>query len=75
MGISDIRPAQLPEPTKRHNLRVSMGLTLTQLAAEVGCSESALRKWEGGSEPRGLLRKAYADALAEIEDYLERHET
>ncbi len=71
MAITDLLPPELPTPQACRHLRESMGLSRTQIAAQIGVSESSIVAWEAGARnPKGLQRKAYAEALQEIEDYL-----
>ncbi len=71
MAITDLLPPELPTPQDARRLREAMGLTRTEFANWVGVSESSIVSWEAGARnPRGLHRKAYAQALIEIEEFL-----
>jgi len=66
-SVSDMIPVALPTPHQRKVLRETAGLTIRQLATVVGCSHSAIARWEAGDRtPKGDRRKAYAAALAEL---------
>lgn len=56
-----------PETTGRRiaHLRVSRGLTQTQLAAEVGVQGETVRRWEAG------MRITNADSLIRVADALD----
>lgn len=54
----------LPTPEVRRAIRIAADLRLSELAAVLGVSVPAVSRYERGHrEPRGDLRKAYADAL------------
>jgi transcriptional regulator with XRE-family HTH domain len=54
----------LPAPEVRRAIRVANGLRLSDLAAVLSVSVPSVSRYERGHrEPRGQLRRAYADAL------------
>lgn len=65
-------PAALPPPAERRRLRQAAGLAGTSLAAQIGVAPTTVYGWECGREPAGLLREAYAKALAELAVVIER---
>lgn len=61
------RPSELPAPAVRRAIRHQAGLTEQQLASVLGVSRVAVARWELGTrEPRGALRRKYAEALSAL---------
>ncbi|MFG3283349.1 helix-turn-helix domain-containing protein [Streptomyces sp. NPDC048111] len=55
----------LPGPETRQGLRLTWGLTTSQVASAFGVTPSTVRSWEAGrAEPRGRRREQYARFLA-----------
>jgi transcriptional regulator with XRE-family HTH domain len=55
----------LPPPNVRRALRTSAGLTLAELAADVGVAEATVFYWERGASPRRPAhRHQYMSLLA-----------
>lgn len=62
---------RLPSPDTRRVLRTDAGLTLAELAGQLGVTKQALWYWEvGARQPRGKNRIAYARALDELKGLL-----
>lgn len=72
MNAADIAAAKvLPPPATRRALRIAAGLTLQELADVVGVTRDAISKYElGHREPRGPLRRVYAQALADLRRFV-----
>lgn len=49
---------------QRRQLRESAGLSLRELAAEVGCTHGAIVGWENGAKPHGAIGVRYGVTLA-----------
>ncbi len=65
--IRRVKAARLPAPDERRKIRLSAGVSLEELAAELGVTPGAVSRWElGQSEPRtknALAYRALLDAL------------
>lgn len=71
-------PVRLPPPSLRRQYRIGLGLSQQQVAdliAELAgrpCDRSTVGRWErtgqGGRDPQGELRDAYAQLLNEMRD-------
>ena len=62
---------RLPSPATRRVLRTDAGLTLAELASQLGVTKQALWYWETGArQPRGDNRLAYVEALDELKGLL-----
>ena len=62
---------RLPSPATRRVLRTDAGLTLAELASQLGVTKQALWYWEvGARQPRSKNRLAYAQALDELKALL-----
>lgn len=65
-----VRAAQLPSPAVRRSIRLSAGVTLAEIGAELGVTPVTVLRWERGTcEPRRERAVAYRqllDALREI---------
>ena len=49
---------------QRKQLREVAGLSLRELAADVGCTHGSIVGWENGAKPHGAIGEAYAQTLA-----------
>jgi DNA-binding transcriptional regulator YiaG len=68
-AIAEIRASDvpLPPPEIRRARRVGAGLTQKRLAEPLGVSRVAVSRYETGArEPRGEIRRRYAEALEAI---------
>ena len=62
---------RLPSPTARRELRKSAGLTLIDVATQVGVTKQTVWLWEAGrSKPRGMNLINYAQVLDELKELL-----
>jgi DNA-binding transcriptional regulator YiaG len=66
---NEVRRAKtLPPPPVAKAIRRSAGVTQARLGLELGVHRMTVGKWESGERsPRGRLRTAYADLLAELQ--------
>jgi DNA-binding XRE family transcriptional regulator len=63
-----VRDARLPAPAERKRIREAAGVSLRQMAAELGVSPMSTSAWERGEvEPRLDHAAAYGRLLAELE--------
>lgn len=61
--------ARLPQPRVRKALRIAAGLTQADVAGSIGVTRVTVSRWETGvREPRGALRRSYAEALEVMRD-------
>ncbi len=66
-----VEARKLPPLATRRYLRRSAGLTLDDLASQIGVSKSALWSWEWGHRsPGGLNRLRYSQVLDELKELL-----
>ena len=66
-----VEARRLPSPMRCRALRAETGLTLVELADQVGVSKTSVWLWERGDvSPRGKNRIAYAKALDELKGLL-----
>ena len=66
-----VESKRLPPPSTRKVLRSDAGLTLAELASQLGVTKQALWYWEAGlRQPSGENRIAYARALDELKGLL-----
>ncbi|NUS14883.1 MAG: helix-turn-helix transcriptional regulator, partial [Streptomyces sp.] len=56
----------LPVAGERRRLRQAHGLTLEEVAAALKVRRATVSAWEGGTEPRGPEREAYARLLRQL---------
>jgi DNA-binding transcriptional regulator YiaG len=62
------RHVALPDFRVRRALRVAAGLRQDELAAVLGVTRPSVSRWESGTrEPRGELRRRYADVLKRLD--------
>ena len=66
-----IEAKRLPPPATRKVLRTDAGLTLEDVAGQLGVSKTAIWLWERGDRvPTGLNRIAYVALLNQLRDAL-----
>ena len=66
-----VESKRLPTPSTRKLLRNEAGLTLVELAGQLGVTKQALWYWEAGlRQPTGDNRIAYSRALDELKELL-----
>jgi transcriptional regulator with XRE-family HTH domain len=65
MGLLEtVRAAQLPAPAMRRMIRTAAGVTLNEVAAEIGVTPMTVLRWERGeTEPRRDRAIAYRQLL------------
>lgn len=70
MGLADkVRAAKLPPPAVRRTIRRTAGVTLIEVAAELGVSDVTVLRWERGSaEPRRDRAIAYRRLLDALQE-------
>jgi transcriptional regulator with XRE-family HTH domain len=69
MNVQDaLQQRVLPAPGRRRSLRVSLGLTLDDMAEMLEVSRSAVSRWERGvRQPRRHHRTRYLALLRQLE--------
>jgi DNA-binding transcriptional regulator YiaG len=68
--VAEVRAARrLPSPATARAIRLSAGVTVTRMAAELGVHRVTLHRWEAGTRtPHGRQRAEYADLLRRLYD-------
>jgi transcriptional regulator with XRE-family HTH domain len=60
---------ELPDPRRRREIRIALGLTQAQAAELVGTTQAQFSHAESGArEPTGALRENYAHTLSQFEN-------
>ena len=66
--IEQIKAARLPAPAERRSIREAAGVTLTEIADELGVTATAVMRWERGTEPQRDRAIAYRQLLDALRD-------
>ena len=61
------RLPELPDPAERRRLREAAGLSVIELARQMGVAHITVSRWENGQDPKsGVYRRLYSDALNQL---------
>jgi transcriptional regulator with XRE-family HTH domain len=67
--VERVRATRLPPPTQRRAIRTAVGVTLREVAAELGVGQLAVSQWERGvREPRPEHAIAYRRLLETLQE-------
>ena len=65
--VERVRATRLPPPAQRRAIRMAVGVTLREIAAEIGVGQLAVSQWERGiCEPRTEHAIAYRLVLEQL---------
>lgn len=62
-----VAAGRLPAPSARRSIRLSAGVTLREMADELGVTPMTILRWEQGVEPRRERAIRYRQLLTELQ--------